>query len=68
MTILDIISSMVIPDKITIVSRTSGATLMAGKYVNELEDSRRFHEYYASKKIHSIEVGDLCDLVITIED
>ena len=68
MTILDLISSVEIPEKITVVSWASNETLIDGKYANDLEDSRRFHEYFANKKIRSIEVGELCDIVIAIED
>lgn len=67
MTLLDLISSITLKDKVTVVKGSIDNILIDMKTADEIDDSRHFHNELAGLKVVSLEIGDLCDIIITVE-
>lgn len=67
MTLFDIVSRLSSSDRVTAVKRSSGEILIDAKSAEELMGSQHFHEELADLEVSGLGVGDLCDLVATVE-
>ncbi len=67
MTLLDIVSKATPASLVSVVKRLSEDFIIDQKTPADLMDSIRFRDELAGREVYSIEVGDLCDLVVTVE-
>lgn len=67
MTLLDIVTKATPKSRVSVVKRATEEFIIDSKTPADLLDSIRFQTELSGIEVYSIEVGDLCDLVVTVE-